>query len=60
MTNKKFNQSSKSFAENANVINASEDNEVRASSDTRSVARTGLWILGLGFGGFLLWQHLHH
>ena len=58
MTNTKFNQASKPFIENANVINASEDNEVRASSDTRSVARTGLWILGLGFGGFLLWASL--
>ena len=58
MTNTKFNQASKPFVENANVINASEDNEVRASSDTRSVARTGLWILGLGFGGFLLWASL--
>ena len=55
MTNTKLNQSLKSFVENAKVVNSSEDNEIRASSDTRSVARTGLWILGLGFGGFLLW-----
>ena len=58
MTNTKLNQSLKSFVENAKVVNSSEDNEIRASSDTRSVARTGLWILGLGFGGFLLWAAL--
>ena len=27
----------------------------KPSSDTSAVARTGLWVLGLGFGGFLLW-----
>jgi protease secretion system membrane fusion protein len=29
-----------------------------ASGDTRAVARMGMWVLGLGFGGFLLWAGL--
>ena len=27
----------------------------KARSETRRAARIGLWTLGLGFGGFLLW-----
>ena len=35
-----------------------EEAALRASSDTRSIARKALWVLGLGFGGFLLWAAL--
>ena len=40
------------------MVTSNDDDGPRASSDTRAVARTGLWILGLGFGGFLLWAGL--
>lgn len=30
----------------------------KLSTDTRRPARLGLWVLGLGFGGFLLWSAL--
>ena len=32
-----------------------DSGNLKPSSDTSAVARTGLWVLGLGFGGFLLW-----
>ena len=35
-----------------------EEAALRASSDTRGIARKALWVLGLGFGGFLLWAAL--
>ena len=50
--------SAKSAAQNARSVNTQDDQGPRASSDTSSVARTGLWVLGLGFGGFLLWAGL--
>jgi len=31
---------------------------LRASADTTGIARKGLWVLGLGLGGFLLWAAL--
>jgi protease secretion system membrane fusion protein len=40
------------------VVNAADAGGMRASADTSAVARTGLWVLGLGFGGFLLWAAL--
>jgi len=58
MSLKKLLNSQKSGAQDARIVNALEDQGPRASSDTSSVARTGLWVLGLGFGGFLLWAAL--
>ena len=54
MSLEKLLNSQKSGAQDARIVNALEDQGPRASSDTSSVARTGLWVLGLGFGGFLL------
>ena len=51
-------KSSKAAAQDAQVLNLAEADGMRASSDTSAVARTGLWVLGLGFGGFLLWAGL--
>ena len=51
-------KTSKSAAQDAQVVNSAEAGGMRASSDTSAVARTGLWVLGLGFGGFLLWAGL--
>jgi protease secretion system membrane fusion protein len=51
-------KSSKATAQDAQVVNSAEAGGMRASSDTSAVARTGLWVLGLGFGGFLLWAGL--
>ena len=51
-------KSSKAAAQDAQVVSTDEAGGIRASSDTSAVARTGLWVLGLGFGGFLLWAGL--
>jgi protease secretion system membrane fusion protein len=51
-------KSSKAAAQDAQVVNTDDAGGIRASSDTSAVARTGLWVLGLGFGGFLLWAGL--
>jgi protease secretion system membrane fusion protein len=58
MTKPNLNSSLKPFVQDAKVVTANDDDGPRASSDTRAVARTGLWILALGFGGFLLWAGL--
>ena len=58
MAKPKLNASLKSFVQDAQVVTSNDDEGPRASSDTRAVARTGLWILGLGFGGFVLWAGL--
>lgn len=34
------------------------DDGLRLQTDTGRVARIGLWVLGIGFGGFLLWAAL--
>ncbi len=51
-------KSSKAAAQDAHVVNSADAGGMRASADTSAVARTGLWVLGLGFGGFLLWAAL--
>ena len=51
-------KSSKAAAQDAQVVNTADAGGLRASSDTTAVAKTGLWVLGLGFGGFLLWAGL--
>ena len=51
-------KSSKAAAQDAQVVNTADAGGLRASSDTSAVAKTGLWVLGLGFGGFLLWAGL--
>ena len=51
-------KSSKAAAQDAHVVTSDDAGGLRASSDTSAVARTGLWVLGLGFGGFLLWAAL--
>lgn len=51
-------KSSKAAAQDAQVVNTADAGGIRASADTSAVARTGLWVLGLGFGGFLLWAAL--
>ena len=51
-------KSSKAAAQDAQVVNTADAGGLRASSDTSAVAKTGLWVLGLGLGGFLLWAGL--
>ena len=58
MAKSNLNNSSKSLVQDAQVVNTQEDDGPRASSDTRSVARKGLLVLAVGFGGFLLWAGL--
>jgi len=55
MAKPNLNSSLKSFVQDANVITSIDDGGPRASSDTRAVARTGLLVLAVGLGGFLLW-----
>jgi protease secretion system membrane fusion protein len=44
--------------QDAQVVSTHDDDGPKASSDTRAVARTGLLVLAVGFGGFLLWAGL--
>ena len=55
MAKPNLNASLKSHVQDAQVVASNYDEGPRASSDTRAVARTGLLVLALGFGGFLLW-----
>ena len=52
MAKPNIKQSMKSFAQDAQVVTSNEEGGPRASSDTRAVARTGLLVLAVGFGGF--------
>ena len=58
MAKSNLNNSMKSLVQDAQVVNSNEEDGPRASSDTRSVARKGLIVLAVGFGGFLLWAGL--
>ena len=58
MAIQKFNPSKNTVVQDAQVVTSSDDALHQASGDTRAVARMGLWVLGLGFGGFLLWAAL--
>ena len=58
MAKPNLNQSLKSPVQDAQVVTTTQDGAPRASSDTRAVARTGLLVLVVGFGGFLLWAGL--
>ena len=58
MAKPNIKQSMKSFVQDAQVVTSNEEGDPRASSDTRAVARTGLLVLAVGFGGFLLWAGL--
>ena len=58
MAKPNLNPSLKSHVQDAQVVASNYDEGPRASSDTRAVARTGLLVLALGFGGFLLWAAL--
>ncbi len=58
MSNQKMPAHKSANVEDANVKGLSEEAALRASSDTQGIARKGLWVLGLGLGGFLLWAAL--
>ena len=58
MANPNLNQSTKPVVQDAQVVTSNAANAPRPSSDTRAVARKGLFVLGVGFGGFLLWAGL--
>ena len=58
MAKPNLNSSLKSHVQDAQVVTSNNDEGPRASSDTRAVARTGLLVLTVGFGGFLLWAGL--
>ena len=58
MANPNLNQSTKPVVQDAQVVTSAAANAPRPSSDTRAVARKGLLVLGIGFGGFLLWAGL--
>ncbi len=58
MAKPNLNSSLKSHVQDAQVVTSNGDEGPRASSDTRAVARTGMLVLAVGFGGFLLWAGL--
>ena len=58
MSNQKLSKQLNSLVEDAQVARSSDENALRASADTQGIARKGLWVLALGFGGFLLWAGL--
>lgn len=58
MALKNFTKSNTTSAQDAQLSGSDEGYGLRASSDTSAVGRTGLWVLGLGVGGFLLWAVL--
>ena len=58
MAKPNLNPSLKSQVQDAQVVTSNDDDGPRASSDTRAVARTGMLVLAVGFGGFLLWAGL--
>jgi len=55
MAKSNLKQSLKSSVQDAHVVTSNEEGGIGASTDTRAVARTGLLVLAVGFGGFLLW-----
>jgi protease secretion system membrane fusion protein len=55
MAIQKFNPSKSNAVQDVQVVSTSEDTSQLALGDTRAVARMGMWVLGLGLGGFLLW-----
>jgi protease secretion system membrane fusion protein len=58
MSNQKMSVMNKSNAVDAQVKVGGDEGALLASSDTRGIARKALWVLGVGFGGFLLWAAL--
>ena len=58
MAKPNLNSSLKSHVQDVQVVSSNDNEGPRASSDTRAVARTGLMVLAVGFGGFLLWAGL--
>lgn len=58
MSNQKLSKQLSSRVEDAQEARSSDENILRASADTRGIARKGLWVLALSFGGFLLWAGL--
>ena len=55
MLNQKMSSLSKSTVDDVKTKAVGDEAALKASSDTQSIARKALWVLGLGFGGFLLW-----
>jgi protease secretion system membrane fusion protein len=58
MSNQKLSKQLNSLVEDAQEARSVDENALRASADTKGIARKGLWVLVLGFGGFLLWAGL--
>lgn len=58
MLNKKMSSLSKSNVDDAKVKIEGDEDALLVSSDTQSITRKAMWVLGLGFGGFLLWAAL--
>lgn len=54
MLNQKFSAQKSVPVEDVNAKAMGEEAALRASSDTAGIGRKGLWVLGLGLGGFLL------
>lgn len=58
MSNQKMSLQATPAVQDAKVKYLGDEEALRVSADTTSVARKALWALGIGFGGFLLWAAL--
>lgn len=58
MSNQKLSLQASPAVEDAKVKRLGDEEALRVSADTASIARKALWALGIGFGGFLLWAAL--
>ncbi len=58
MLNQKLFSLNKANVDDALVREPGEVDALRAAADTQGIARKAMWVLGLGFGGFLLWAAL--
>ena len=58
MLNQNLSAQKKLNVEDALVKISADETALHVSADTGGIARKALWVLALGFGGFLLWASL--
>jgi membrane fusion protein, protease secretion system len=58
MSNQKMSLQANPAVEDAQIKRGGDEDDLRMSADTGSIVRKALWVLGIGFGGFLLWASL--
>ena len=58
MSNQNMTLKTSPGVEDARIKNPGDEEALRVSADTGSIARKALWALGIAFGGFVLWAAL--